>query len=562
MTNMRLVMRRVALVALVGLTLSSCDGDLLAPRHRPRGDAMNDARTPTATLTAVASASTRINLSWTDNSANETGWEIWRSSAGASGTFTLIASVGPNSTDYFDSGLAPSSTYCYQVRSFRKTGSRVNYDSFLGVACATTLPAPPAASNVDAGFGQNSWVLVTWTPPPPSASPNAIVLQRAFGRDGAWATIANVNATTPSFTDFNVAIEQLYCYRVSTVYTGDEGLSNVDCTARPAAPTNLVATAADAQSVDLHWADNSAVETQYEIQRSLDAVTAQTIATVAANVTTYHDGGLTANTRYWYRLRAVGPDATSPYSAWATVVLISDPPPAPTSVHAFPNGSTAVTVTWSPPTTASAFRVERSVDGQTTWQPAGATTDSYIADGQRTPEQEACYRVYASNSKGESTASQASCTRPPLAPTDIRITSQNDGSQLVSWTDNSNVEDGYEVSVWVFVYSCSPDFGCYYTCDNNGCYYATCDGSGCYPVQEKRFYALPANATSLLLDISDTFDAIYATRDGGESDPGTFAAGSTALSTAPPRTPSATKRLAPTHRLQTPSKPRCRTRRC
>ena len=557
MTCTRATIKRVAPTLLVGLTLFACDGDLLAPRHRPPGDAASDARTPAPTVSAIAGNSTHINLTWTDNSPNENGWEIWRSASGASGTFTLIGSVGPNTTEYFDSGLAPNSEYCYRVRSFRKTGSRIVYDGFIGVACATTLPAPPAASNVDATFGANAWVVITWTPP--SATPTATQLQRSVGRDGPWTIIAQFDATTTSFSDFNVTVEQLYCYRVSAVYSGDEGLSNVDCTARPAAPTNVVAVAADAQSVNLQWTDNSSVETQYEVQRSLDAITAQTIATVGANVTTYHDVGLATNNKYWYRVRARSDDVASPYSAWAPVLLISDPPPAPTSVHAFPTSSTGVTVTWSAPATASSFRIERSTDGQTSWQLAGSTTQSFVADGQRAPEQEVCYRVYASNSKGESTASPVSCTRPPLAPTDVRITQQGDGSQIVSWTDNSNVEDGYLVVVWEQIFPCA-EFGCYTVCDDSGCYLATCDANGCYPVQQRMYFTVPANSTSFVMNGPDTFDAIYATRDGGNSDPGTYAAGAAAFSTRSPQAPPAMKRPVPGHNLQ-PKRP-CRGVRC
>lgn len=553
-------MKRVASLLLLGLTLLACAGDLISPRHVSQDDAMSDARTPGPMLTAVASTSTQISLAWTDNSPNESGWEIWRSSTGASGIFAQIASVGPNSTNLFDSGLAPSTEYCYQVRSFRKAGAKVAYDAFIGVSCATTPLAPPAASNLDAAFGDNAWVLVRWTPP--STAPNATRLQRALGRLGTWTTIADVDATATSYADADVTIEQLYCYRVSAVYSGDESQSNVDCTARPAAPTSLVAVAAtDGQSVDLHWADNSAVEIQYEIQRSLDGVTAQTIATAPANATTYHDGGLTSNTRYWYRLRAKSEDGLSSYSPWATVLLITDPPTAPTDVHAFPQSSTAITVTWSSTASATSFRIERSADGQTTWQLVGSTVQPFIADGQRTSEQEVCYRVYAANTKGESAASQVTCTRPPLSPTDVRITLQEDGTQLVSWTDRSNVEDAYLVIASVMVLDCSPT-GCFYLCDNNGCYLATCTLDGCFPVQQKQSFVLPANATSLLIGGSDTFEAVYAMRDGGNSDPATLGMGPTPSSNAWRGAGSPNQRPAPTHRLQTSSKRPCRTRRC
>lgn len=46
---------------------------------------------------------------------------------------------------------------------------------------------------------------------------------------------------------------------------GDAPPSNPDCTAPPAAPTNLVATPRDDGGADLRWSDNSAVEDGYEV---------------------------------------------------------------------------------------------------------------------------------------------------------------------------------------------------------------------------------------------------------------------------------------------------------
>src|SRR5207249_4021036 len=51
-----------------------------------------------ANLTATAVSSTQVNLAWTDNSTNEDGFKIERSTDGV--TFTQIATVGVNVTIY------------------------------------------------------------------------------------------------------------------------------------------------------------------------------------------------------------------------------------------------------------------------------------------------------------------------------------------------------------------------------------------------------------------------------------------------------------------------------
>ncbi|MCC5021830.1 MAG: hypothetical protein J6386_03075 [Candidatus Synoicihabitans palmerolidicus] len=63
-------------------------------------------------LAASAVASDQINLSWTDNSSNETGFAIDRKT-GAGGTYAEIDTVSPNVTSYADQSLDSETTYYY-----------------------------------------------------------------------------------------------------------------------------------------------------------------------------------------------------------------------------------------------------------------------------------------------------------------------------------------------------------------------------------------------------------------------------------------------------------------
>jgi len=86
-------------------------------------------------LTATATSSTQINLVWTDNSSNETGFLIERSPDNF--TFTQIAATGPDATSYPDTGLASSTTYYYRVRASNSGGN----SAYSMVASATTKPS-------------------------------------------------------------------------------------------------------------------------------------------------------------------------------------------------------------------------------------------------------------------------------------------------------------------------------------------------------------------------------------------------------------------------------------
>jgi hypothetical protein len=69
----------------------------------------------------LAAAAPSLSLSWTDNSNNESGFRIERSSAGTS--FTQIATVAANVTTYLDAGLANSTAYSYRVCAYNSAGN-------------------------------------------------------------------------------------------------------------------------------------------------------------------------------------------------------------------------------------------------------------------------------------------------------------------------------------------------------------------------------------------------------------------------------------------------------
>lgn len=78
-------------------------------------------------LTGTAASTTQINLSWTDNSTNETGFKIERKTG--TGIFTVIGTTLNNVTTYSDSALTPSTTYIYRVYSYNTVGDSPTYSN-------------------------------------------------------------------------------------------------------------------------------------------------------------------------------------------------------------------------------------------------------------------------------------------------------------------------------------------------------------------------------------------------------------------------------------------------
>ena len=95
-------------------------------------------QTPT-TLDASSSAS-KNNLTWIDNSTNETGFEIERKNgdANSSNAFSSVATVAADIKTYSDQNVTAGSTYTYQVRAVN-SNSESNYSNAATVSTTTAV---------------------------------------------------------------------------------------------------------------------------------------------------------------------------------------------------------------------------------------------------------------------------------------------------------------------------------------------------------------------------------------------------------------------------------------
>jgi hypothetical protein len=69
-------------------------------------------------LFATVLSGTQVKLGWTDVSATETGFKIYRGGGPDGSDFVQIATVGANVTSFTDVNLTPNRFYAYRVRSF------------------------------------------------------------------------------------------------------------------------------------------------------------------------------------------------------------------------------------------------------------------------------------------------------------------------------------------------------------------------------------------------------------------------------------------------------------
>ncbi|MCC6547623.1 fibronectin type III domain-containing protein, partial [Candidatus Sumerlaeota bacterium] len=87
-------------------------------------------------LSAATAGQSQVDLAWTDNSTNETGFIIARSTT-SGGPYTDIFTTAANATTYSNTGLSAATTYYYVVRATNTGGNSAN----SAQASATTQQA-------------------------------------------------------------------------------------------------------------------------------------------------------------------------------------------------------------------------------------------------------------------------------------------------------------------------------------------------------------------------------------------------------------------------------------
>ena len=275
-------------------------------------------------LGATAVSSSQINLSWTDNSANETGFKIERKKSTAL-SYTQITTVGANVTSYQSTGLSASTAYTYRVRATNASGN----SSYSNTATATTtsgsgsVPAAPTA--LAAVAASSSQINLSWTDN--ASDETGFKIERKTG-SGSYAQIGTVGANVTAYQSTGLSASTAYTYRVrATNASGDSGYSNeasattqAGSGSAPAAPSSLTATSASSSQINLSWTDNASDETGFKIERKTGSGSYAQIATVGANVTSYQSAGLSASTTYTYRVRATNASGDSAYSNEASAM--------------------------------------------------------------------------------------------------------------------------------------------------------------------------------------------------------------------------------------------------
>jgi Zn-dependent metalloprotease/outer membrane protein W len=399
---------------------------------------------PPTGLTAAAVSSSRVNLVWIDNATTETGYKVERSADGVS--FALVASTAANARTYANLNLTAATAYHYRVGA--TDGSNTSYS---GVVLVTTLPAPPPPSGLAAAVVSSSRINLSWADN--ASYEQGYKLERST--DGvSFVQIAQLAVNATSYANTLLTAGTTYHYRVRaydgpnhSAYSSVVGPTTLPA---PPAPSNLTATPVSPGRIDLAWADNSAYEQGFRVERSTDGVSFVQIASPAANATSYSSTSLVAGTTYHYRVRAYDGPNNSAYSNPASAAT-QDAPAAPSDLTATPVSSSRIALAWVDNATNEAgYKVERSSDGVSFAQivQLGANVTSYVNTALTTGAT-FHYRVRAyegtANHSGYSNVATATMLPAPSAPSNLTATASSPSRIDLAWTDNGEYEQGFRV---------------------------------------------------------------------------------------------------------------------
>ena len=442
--------------------------------------AASDTAPPTApsNLTAAATSTTQINLSWgasTDN-VGVTGYQIWRCTGATCTNFAQIATS--TAATYSNTGLTASTAYRYQVRATDAAGNLSGYST---PASATTqsaadTQAPSVPSSLTAAATSTTQINLSWGASTDNVGVTGYQIWRCTGATCTnFAQIATSTAATYSNTGLTASTAYRYQVRATDAAGNLSGYStpasattqSAADTQAPSVPSSLTAAATSTTQINLSWGastDNVGV-TGYQIWRCTGATCTNFAQIATSTAATYSNTGLTASTAYRYQVRATDAAGnlsgySTPASATTQSAADTQAPSVPSSLTAAATSTTQINLSWG----ASTDNV--GVTGYQIWRCTGATCTNFAqiatstaatySNTGLTASTAYRYQVRATDAAGNlsgystpasATTQSAADTQAPSVPSSLTAAATSTTQINLSWgasTDNVGVT-GYQI---------------------------------------------------------------------------------------------------------------------
>lgn len=246
---------------------------------------------------------------------------------------TIASSDPTNNTDASISVIVDAGSYYLAVSGVGNTVAPYSDYASLGQyfisgsVVATTIDPPTAPANLTASALTYEQVRLAWQD---GMNETDLRIERSFDQVN-WTTLTTLIANSNGFDDHGLNASTTYFYRVIATNSAGEAESNVasattpDALTVPTAPSNVSAIDGSDGTAIIQWFDASDNEANFEVQvekmhRKRGTWQGTSIAgtTAADDVQFIHNSG---SGNFRYRVRALNAAGSSPWSAWAEVVV-------------------------------------------------------------------------------------------------------------------------------------------------------------------------------------------------------------------------------------------------
>lgn len=283
-------------------------------------------------------------------------------------------------------GLTEDSLYGFKVAPYDSTSTLVGTESAVATATVDILPPDGLALEATA----NDEITLTWN------DNSAVETGYEVYQDAVLVHTTAADVETWVATGLTPGVEYAFKVRAktATAFSSFSAEENLVAGVPPGDPTGFTATKIDHDGIALAWTCADATDTGIEVWRSLNGTDYTLVHTTAAHATSYNNTGLTADTLYYYKVRAVnlsGPSAFTTADDATTGPYIV----APINVTATPVSDTQIRVAYTNQSeTVDYHEIWRRVTGGAygTGPIGTAGTASYL-DGTCLPETEYFYKV-------------------------------------------------------------------------------------------------------------------------------------------------------------------------